>query len=303
MDVRRAGTMKSNRDRRTGPAGGWAALGLLCLAGCHNLGGRPSPQSGPAGLGSEPSPAVTRAQEADMQITMGRNAERKGDFDQAIAIYKDALKRDKSRADAYQRLAIIHDRRGEFRESAELYRMALAASPGNADIFCDMGYSLYLQHRWAESEQNLKQAIALRPDHARAHNNLGLVLAQDRRPEEALAEYRKAGNDEAQARSNLALAMSLDGRWDEARDQYKKVAALDPRAAATAQARLTELDHASTRVASTSPSPSPSPGSTLRDRNVMATSATAPTSAAVRPSTPRPAPKSSSTGEQVLPRS
>jgi len=286
--------MKSGRERNIRLAGGFAALGLACLAGCHNL-GRSAPQSGPAGLGDEPTAAVTKAQEADMQITMGREAERRGDFDQAIAIYKDALKRDKTRADAYQRLAIVHDRRADFRESAELYRMALAADPGNADIFCDMGYSLYLQRRWAEAEQNLKQAIALRPDHARAHNNLGLVLAQDRRPEEALAEYRKAGNTETQARSNLALAMSLDGRWDEAKAQYQKVLAADPKATA-AQTRIKELDQLVAKVATP-----PGPPTTVRDPQVIATSAAIPTP---RPAPPATAPvtRPVTPGTQILPR-
>ena len=105
----------------------------------------------------------------------------------------EALKNDPHRADANQRLAVVHDRLGRFQESAGYYAKALAAAPGDAEIFCDKGYSLYLQRRWAEADMCLRQAIALKPRLARAHNNLGLLLARDGKVDEALAEFRAAG--------------------------------------------------------------------------------------------------------------
>ena len=176
-----------------------------------------------------------------MQISLGRAAEQRGAFDEAMAAYKDALTRDKRRADAYQRIAILHDRKGEFRQSAEMYQKALSLAPGNAEIYCDMGYSLFLQRRWAESERNLRQAIAAKPDFARAYNNLGLLLAQNHRDEEALAAYRKANQNEAEARGNLAAALALAGRLPDARDQYQRVLENDPKSK-VAQTRLKEVD-------------------------------------------------------------
>ncbi len=260
-----------NRMPRVRYARGIAAIVVACLAGCQYPDHRPWPRRDPSPGGGLTS-RITAAQEADVQIALGRAAERRGDVDQAMAAYADALKRDRRRADACQRLAILHDGRGEFRQSADLYRQAIEASPGNAEIFCDMGYSLYLQRRWAESEQNLRQAIALDPGSARAHNNLGLVLGIDRRAEEAVAEFRKAGNDEAAARNNLALALTLDGRWDEARAQYQRALAANP-AAPEARDRLKELDVLVARAA-------PRPGAAKDDRLITA-SATAPS--------PRPA--------------
>jgi Tfp pilus assembly protein PilF len=172
---------------------------------------------------------------------MGRVAEKKGDFDQAMAAYRAALSRDGRRADAYRRLAVIHDQQGKFRESAELYSKALALRPGDADIFCDMGYSLYLQRRWAESESNLRQAIAVDPDHARAHNNLALLLVRNNHNEDALVEFRKAANSPAQAHMNLAFALTMDERWESARAEYERALTLDPSSQA-ASARLNQLN-------------------------------------------------------------
>jgi Flp pilus assembly protein TadD len=197
------------------------------------------------GLGNQPKggeTTITPAQEADVQVSMGRVAEQQGDLDQATAAYRAALDRDRRRADAYARLAIVNDKQGKFRESADLYHKALALQPGNPDIFCDMGYSFYLQRRWAEAEIALRQAIAVSPEHRRAHNNLALLLVSDSRLDDALAEFTKAGNNPAQAHMNLAFALTVDQRWESARAEYERALALDP-SSELAKTRLAELSN------------------------------------------------------------
>ena len=230
--------------RRTPRIGKVLAAGaLIGLVGCQQVPSRPGARS-PLGWGNEPKGGgrtITPAQEADVQISMGRAAEQQGNLDQAMAAYRAALDRDKSRADAYARLAILHDKQGKFRESAELYRKALALRPGDPDIFCDMGYSLYLQRRWAEAEMNLRQAIAVNADHRRAHNNLALLLVRDNRLDDALAEFGKAGSDPVQAHMNLAFALTIDQRWESARAEYQRALALDP-SSQLAKARLDRVE-------------------------------------------------------------
>ena len=231
--------------RRTPRIGKVLAAGaLIGLVGCHQVPSRPGAPS-PLGFGNEPKgggTTITPAQEADVQISMGRVAEQRGDLDQAMAAYRAALDRDRRRADAYTRLAVLHDKQGKFRESAELYRKALALRPGDPDIFCDMGYSFYLQRRWAEAEMNLRQSLAVNPEHRRAHNNLALLLVRDNRLGDALAEFGKAGSDPVQAHMNLAFALTIDQRWESARAEYQRALALDP-SSQLAKARLDELNN------------------------------------------------------------
>ncbi|MGO9913871.1 MAG: tetratricopeptide repeat protein [Isosphaeraceae bacterium] len=216
---------------------------LIGLTGCQHVPSRPGVPA-PLGLGNEPKGGgtITPAQEADVQISMGRQAEQQGDFDQAMAAYRAALDRDRRRADAYARMAVLHDKQGKFRESADLYRKALAMRPGDPDIFCDMGYSFYLQRRWAEAEMNLRQSIAINPEHRRAHNNLALLLVRDNRLGDALAEFGRAGNSPVQAHMNLAFALTIVERWESARAEYQRALALDP-SSQLAKARLDELNN------------------------------------------------------------
>src|SRR5262249_7496473 len=111
-----------------------AAGALIGLVGCQQIQSRSSPTANSA-LGWSRQPGnektfITPAQEADLQISMGRTAEHEGNLDQAMAAYRAALTRDKNRADAYARLAVLHDKQGEFLKSAQLYQKALTLRPG-----------------------------------------------------------------------------------------------------------------------------------------------------------------------------
>jgi Tfp pilus assembly protein PilF len=216
--------MPRNRRFWLGPV--VAAAGLVTLAGCQ------SPGAGPAGNALLESAGVDRknltpGQLADLQVAYGRSLEKRGEHDQARTRYSEAVKHDPERADAWHRLAVLHDRQGKFSESAEMYQRALALRPGDPDVYCDVGYSLYLQRRWEEAEMNLRQAVALRGDHARAHNNLGLLLARTGKEDAALAEFRQAGCSEADARTNTAFALTLERRWPEAQRHYRRALDLD----------------------------------------------------------------------------
>jgi tetratricopeptide (TPR) repeat protein len=222
-------------------ARGILAVGLFSFSsGCESLElATPNPTLGWNQDGRRER--ITPAKQADVQIALARVAESQGDVDGAEHAYRAALSRDKKRGDAHLHLANLRTLKGDYRQAVEEYQKALEVNPGNADIYCDMGYSLYLQHKWEEAERNLKQAVLIDPNHRRAHNNLALVLSHTNRSEEALAEFRKAGNSVADSHVNLAFSLSLDKRWQQAREQYQLALAASPRSD-TAKARLREID-------------------------------------------------------------
>jgi tetratricopeptide (TPR) repeat protein len=232
-----------------------AAVGILSLAGCQ----LPSPLTSRLSLstgGQEGASALTASQVADVQIAFGRSLEKRGDAERAVAVYREAIKNDPHRADAYWRLAVLQDQQGKWADSGELYRKALEAQPDNPDLYCDLGYSLYLQARRTEAETNLRQALKLAPDHRRAHNNLALLLAHTGRSEKALAEFRKGGCSEAEAHNNLAFALTLERRWDEARDHYELALAATPSLEA-ARKGLSDLNRLTAKLAAHVPPAGP----------------------------------------------
>ena len=212
-------------------------------AGCHQVEPACARNHGALGFVAKGG----RRQDANVQVAMGRTAELEGDLDTAMAAYHEALKNDPHRADANQRLAVVHDRLGEFQESAGYYAKALAAAPGDAEIFCDKGYSLYLQRRWAEADVCLRQAIALKPRLPEPTTTCGLLLARDGKVDEALAEFGRGRTAPCRAHQNVAFVMSTERRWDEARRQYELAIAANP-ASTTARERLAELGKVSEKL-------------------------------------------------------
>ncbi len=222
------------------------ALSILTVAGCQaHLPWQTADNAKPVTQARRQTSKsnVTPRQTADVQISMGRLMERRGQLDEAEQAYGAALKQDPKRAVSYWRLAILHDRRGDFERSGQLFQQALERSPGNPEIFCDIGYSLYIQKRWQAAEMNLKQAIALQPNLDRAHNNLGLLLARTNRLDEAIVAFRRSKCNPAEIEENLAFAMKLEGQWDQALNHYTRALALAPNSN-TAKRGLRDL-HAS----------------------------------------------------------
>ena len=206
----------------------WTAITLtgvvVLLAGCQFPGFRSARRQTVERQERQPN----ARQVADVQLSLARSLERQGEIEPALREYRKAIEKDPRRVTGYWRMAVLQDRQGNVEESEALYLKALKIDPQNADLLCDYGYSLYLHRRWAEAEERLNQAITFKPKHARAHNHLGLVLAQEERADDALAEFRKAGCEESAAHLNLALVMTLNRRWDDARQHYEMALDFEP---------------------------------------------------------------------------
>ncbi len=200
-------------------AGMFLLASVVCLFGCRQSGAK-HPGLGlgraaappPAIQEEDPLETITAEQKADVQMAVARSVEKQGYVEQAIRLYLEVLKKDGRRADAYHRLAVLHDKKGNCVASAEFYREALQRDPDNAEIHCDLGYSYYFQRRWKEAETSLHRALQLNPNLARAHNNLGLLLARTDRNDAAMVEFLRAGCNEAEARGNLAFVLTSQRR-------------------------------------------------------------------------------------------
>jgi hypothetical protein len=99
----------------------------------------------------------------------------------------------------------------------------LEVNPNNAKIHLTMG-NVLANKGLRKCEQFYRQAIQLRPHYTAAWTNLGLVLLNTERPEEAEKAYLKALHfkpDSADANTNMGHLCRIQERWTEADSRYR----------------------------------------------------------------------------------
>ena len=104
-------------------------------------------------------------------------------------------------------------------------RTALKRYPGDVNMQALLGALLVKMDRRVEAEKTLRDVIDSAPSFAKPHEDLGLLLLQDKRPAEALPVLERATRlDPALERAwfNLGKALALLGRGKEADAAFEK---------------------------------------------------------------------------------
>ncbi len=236
----------------------WTAIGTLALlTGCASSSGTLSWQGRPwqhgtpqassplalrsPGLGkvSQPTASSKSHKQYEADFKLARLLERRGQHDKAQRAYQALLRQNPNDARVHHRLGVLAARKGHLEQAERYLQRALQLGPTSADLLADLGYLHYLQHRLEEAQQDLQRALQVDPGHKRAAINLGLVLGSQGKYEQALAAFRRAG-DEAQAYANLAYVCTQRGDVPKAIEYYDHALTLNRnlRPAAEALAQL-----------------------------------------------------------------
>jgi Tfp pilus assembly protein PilF len=138
---------------------------------------------------------------------------------------------------------VLYDRSSppDFVKAEAQYRRLAKLKPHDAELLNDWGYSFYLRNQPEEAEQRLRQALQIDRTNKRASSNLGLVLGQQGRFQEAFEAFRSAGAGEAEAHSNLAFVYLTKGQFDNARRECRVAQRLNP-ACKPARDMLAKMD-------------------------------------------------------------
>jgi tetratricopeptide (TPR) repeat protein len=112
-----------------------------------------------------------------------------------------------------------------------LWRTTLAENPACWMAHNNLGSVLQQTGRLQEAVEQYEAAISLDPDGAEEHNNLGDVLYQTGRVAEAMEQYEQALQikpDYASAQNNLGEALFQTGRVPEAMEHFEEALRLNP---------------------------------------------------------------------------
>jgi tetratricopeptide (TPR) repeat protein len=207
---------------------------------------------------------LPRDKQIQTTLAFARNLDKSGSDEGAIEQYEKLLRLVPDHPESLRRLAVLYDRRADFSSAEAAYKKLARLHSRDADLMCDWGYSYYLRNNWREAEAKLRRALELDPRHARARCNLGLVLGQQDRFDDAFMMFRQAGLEEADAHCDLAFIYWTRGKsyYDRARRECVWARQLNP-ACGKAQELLAMLDEAQSprgsHTASKAPARQPQP--------------------------------------------
>jgi protein O-GlcNAc transferase len=156
---------------------------------------------------------VTPPTPAQQALEMGLHLQRSGQFNQAIAAFRQAIALQENFAEAFNGLGNAlqaAENAGSAGEAIAAYRRAIELRPEYPEAFNNLGNVLCEIGRFDDAIAAYTRALTLRPAFAKAHSNLGNVFKDRGQLSEAIASYSRAVEckpDHALIGSNLAYAI------------------------------------------------------------------------------------------------
>jgi len=165
-------------------------------------------------------------------------AHRAGDLIDAEEGYRRILAADPDNGEAYHWFGVLASQLGAADLALELMNVARHYRPNDPLLLNNLGNVLKQLNRPQEAVQIFDLLLDVIPDFAEAHYNRAHALRALDRPEDAIAGYRRCialRSDYADAHYNLALVLRGLDQNDAAADHFRRYLALDPtdRAGAT----------------------------------------------------------------------
>jgi protein O-mannosyl-transferase len=120
---------------------------------------------------------------------------------------------------------------GYWQNSITLFEHALAVTDKNYVAHNNLGELLAQQGKLDEAAVHFATAIEVDPSYAHARHNMGMVLVQQGKLDSAIAEFEKAIEIEPRftdAYNKLGAALANQGRLDEAIADFSKAVEIDP---------------------------------------------------------------------------
>ena len=125
---------------------------------------------------------------------------------------------------------------GRLAAAAEAYRRIIALRPDIAEAYNNLGNVLKDQGKRDEAVANFRRAATLKPSLVAAHMNLGAAFREQGKFDQAAARFRQAlalMPNFAEAHNNLGAVLRDQGHLDQAVEHYQQALAINPNLAET----------------------------------------------------------------------
>lgn len=123
---------------------------------------------------------------------------------------------------------------GFWKDSLTLFQHALQITEDNYVTHYNVGVMLYNEGRIEDAGRHYSKAIRIHPNYAKAHNNLGAILAEAGKHEAAMKHYAKAIRlrpDFADAYANMGASLAKQGKNKRAIEYFQRALEVNPESA------------------------------------------------------------------------
>jgi predicted TPR repeat methyltransferase len=151
-------------------------------------------------------------------LALAVQCHREGNLDAAERVYGAVLELLPAQPDALHFLGVLLHQRGDSARAVELIQRSIAEAPDSPGVFNNLGNVLYEAERFEEAASAYERALELAPN-AGTYANLGATRRLQGRYEDAEAAYERAlalDPGHADAHSNFANLLASRGRGREA---------------------------------------------------------------------------------------
>lgn len=154
---------------------------------------------------------------AVMNVRLGRR-------DEAMRLLQEVVWQQPAHADAWDLLARLQSESGDYFASLLYQGHALQAAPGRFDLWHNKGMILASLHKFRAAQDSFRKALELN-ETFESHFNLGNVLVNEMRVDEAVEHYKRAllldTTENAQLLVNYGEAMMAVGDWKAGFQHYR----------------------------------------------------------------------------------
>lgn len=152
-----------------------------------------------------------------------------GEYENAAAQFKEAVKEDPANAEAYYYLGMSCKEDRAF-DAIDAFKTAVNIDPGYLNAYCNLGIVYNSLAMYREAVQALKQALEIDPDHPESLVHLGVAYASDKEYRAAVKVLERAIEIETDAKSFLYLGMAYMAirDYDKALDAFQGAVDQDP---------------------------------------------------------------------------
>jgi len=193
---------------------------------------------------------------AEMHNILGSALADKGEFDRAIAEFREALRLEPDSASAHENLGLALASHQAPEEAVVHLRRSVQLDPGSGRAHYALARILLAAGQYEGAIDELRASLRVTPDSVEIHDGLGIVLASQGKLDEAVDEFRaslRLSPISAGAHNNLGMALASQGKLDAAIDEFHEALALQPEFAEARRNLTTALQRRQRRTKTDTP--------------------------------------------------